>query len=77
MKKIILLSLLAFSSVIFFNGCGNNVTGNFETVKTKTIELTDGTETLAKINAAKLTDGTIIVTIKDKSGNIIGTISAK
>ena len=77
MNKIILLLLLTISPVLFFSGCGNSVTGTFETVKAQSIELTDGSETLAKINAAKLGDGTIIVTIKDKSGNIIGTISAK
>jgi hypothetical protein len=77
MKKIILLLLLSLPPVLLFNGCGNSITGTFETVKAQSIELTDGTDVLAKINAAKLGDGTIIVTIKDKNGNIIGTISAK
>ena len=77
MKKIITLLILSLSSVLVFSGCGNSVTGTFETVKAQSIELTDGSEILAKINAAKVGDGTIIVTIKDKNGNIIGTISAK
>jgi len=77
MNKIILLLLLTISPVLLFSGCGNSITGNFETVRAKNIELTDGSEVLAKINAAKVSDGTIIVTIKDKNGNIIGTISAK
>jgi hypothetical protein len=75
-KLVTFLLIVIFSSALFI-GCENSITGNYETVRAKNIELTDGSETLAKITAAKDADGKVIVAVKDKNGNLIGTITAK
>ncbi len=75
MKKFIALVIIFVS--IYFTGCESSITGNFDTLRVKNFELTDGSETLAKITASKDTEGKVIVTVKDKEGNIIGTITAK
>jgi len=77
MKKIIFLIFSFLIFAFFLNGCGHSIDANYETISAKNIELTDGSETLAKITAAKDTEGKVVVTVKDKNGNLIGTISTK
>ncbi len=80
-KKIVYAILVLITLIVFmfyFAACGNNITSSFGTVRTKSIELTDGDgETLAKVKAVKDASGKSVVNIMDKNGNVIGVFEGK
>lgn len=78
MKKFLFIILIILPVSVFFPACENNITSRFDTVKAKTIELTNEEgETIAKVKAAKDASGKSVVNIMDAQGNIIGSFQAK
>lgn len=73
---VVIITLIVF--VFYFAACSNDITSSFGTVKTKSIELTDGEgETIATVKAVKDATGKSVVNIMDKDGNVIGVFQGK